>query len=143
MAVTAVLGAVATIAGTILNLGAGFPRRHEASHDQELQETRRNREDFMQNLRSGGVTPEMKNRFLKTKDEANKRLDEYYESIVSYKDASWLNPLDKTKKKKAVRRAKRATQRSNHSLRKLNESMRPSSEAGEVEDQATWLCTVQ
>ncbi|KAJ7812105.1 hypothetical protein B0H14DRAFT_2586128 [Mycena olivaceomarginata] len=101
-------------------------------------------EDFTQNLQSGGVTPEKKNKFLETKTEADRRGNKYREKTESYKSTSWFNLLKKLKKKGDVRRAKRAAMQSNNSLRTQLNEMRsgsdrvdPFSEAGEVEDEAT------
>ncbi|KAJ7131470.1 hypothetical protein C8R44DRAFT_731693 [Mycena epipterygia] len=110
MAEFAVVGAVATVGAATLNMGSGFTGRHEGSHHKEMLETRRITDDFnMQNRQSGGVTPDKRTKFLETRDEAIQRENEYHEKIESYKDTSWFNPLDKLKKKKAVRRAKRST----------------------------------
>ncbi|KAJ7131477.1 hypothetical protein C8R44DRAFT_731700 [Mycena epipterygia] len=152
MAEFAVVGAVATVGAATLNMGSGFTGRHEGSHHQEMLETRRITDDFnIQNRQSGGVTPDKRIKFLETRDEcyrrAIRRENEYHEKIESYKDALWFNPLDKLKKKKAVRRAKRSTRESNYALRKLNESMHSGFDwvdpSGDVEDQTTWLCSVQ
>ncbi|KAJ7131465.1 hypothetical protein C8R44DRAFT_904573 [Mycena epipterygia] len=140
------VGAAVTIAATTLSIGSGFTGRHEGSHRQEMLETHRITDDFnVQNRQSGGVTPDKKNKFLETRVEATRRESEYHEQIEGYKRTSWFRPLKKLKKKKDVRKAKRAIRQSNHSLRtQLNESMHSGfNSSGDIEDQATWSCSVQ
>ncbi|KAJ7131458.1 hypothetical protein C8R44DRAFT_731680 [Mycena epipterygia] len=117
------VGVAATVGGAALMTGSGFTGRHENSYHKEMLDTQRNMDEFMKNRQRGEVTPDEEIEFLKAREEAIRRQDEYHESIESYKDASWSNPLDKWKKKKAVRRAKRAIRQSNHCLRKLNQEM--------------------
>ncbi|KAJ7290252.1 hypothetical protein C8J57DRAFT_1458877 [Mycena rebaudengoi] len=126
-AVVGLVGAAATIGATQLTAGAGFTGRHESSHREERMETKRNRVEFMENLKNGDVSREEEEQFLKTLDETNRRHNEYYESIEGYKDFSWLRFLTKLKKRKRVRRAKRRTQKSNESLWALNVSMQSTS----------------
>ncbi|KAJ7096880.1 Pleckstrin homology domain-containing protein [Mycena epipterygia] len=95
-------------------------------------DTRRSTEDFMANLQSGDVTQGEEVEFLRTRDEAIRREKEYHESIESYKQASWLNPLEKLKKREDVRKAKRLTRQSNHSLSNLNESMHSGSDTSSI-----------
>ncbi|KAJ7463785.1 hypothetical protein FB451DRAFT_460536 [Mycena latifolia] len=64
--------------------------------------------------------------------EAIQRGNEYYESIESYKAASWLNPLSKFTKKQEVRKRKHLTRQSNYSLRSLNESMHSGSDTSSI-----------
>ncbi|KAJ7112552.1 hypothetical protein C8R44DRAFT_741634 [Mycena epipterygia] len=113
------VGAAATAGAGALTTGSGFIGRHESSYREEMMETRRNMADFKQNLESGDVTQETHTEFLSTRDEAIRRQNEYYERIESYKEASWMNALNKLKKKKEVRKAKRLTRQSNYSLRTL------------------------
>ncbi|KAJ7112559.1 hypothetical protein C8R44DRAFT_248765 [Mycena epipterygia] len=119
------VGAAATAGAAVLTTGSGFVGRHESSHREEMMDTRRSMADFKENLESGDVTHQEHTAFLNTRDEAIQRQNEYYQSIESYKEASWVNPLNKLKKKKEVRKAKRWTRQSNHSLRTLNEVRRP------------------
>ncbi|KAJ7131473.1 hypothetical protein C8R44DRAFT_871964 [Mycena epipterygia] len=126
------VGAAATVGAVTLTTVSGFTGRHESSCREEMLDTRRNMDDFMNNLQSGDVTADEEMEFLKTRDEALRSEDEYHESIEKYKGASWLHPLDKIKKKKTVRKAKRSTRRSNHSLRKLNESMHSGSDTSSI-----------
>ncbi|KAJ6472389.1 kinase-like domain-containing protein [Mycena vulgaris] len=86
-------------------------------------ETRRSTADFMTNLQSEDITQDEEREFLKTREEAIRRGNEYHDSIASYKSASWLNPIIKLRKKNEVRKRKRLTRQSNYSLRSLNESM--------------------
>ncbi|KAJ7112512.1 hypothetical protein C8R44DRAFT_797452 [Mycena epipterygia] len=115
-----------------LTPGSGFTARHESSHREGMMDTRRSTTDFMQNPESGDVTQEEQMEFLNTRDEAIRRQNEYYGRIESYKEASWVNPLNKLKKKKEVRKAKRLTRQSNHSLRTLNESMYSGSDTSSI-----------
>ncbi|KAJ7112564.1 kinase-like domain-containing protein [Mycena epipterygia] len=124
-----ILGAAATAGAAAFTSTSGFTGRHESSHREEIIDTRRNMADFMENRETGDVTPDEETEFLNTRDEklnlwyqrAIRRQNEYYKRIESYKEASWLNPLTKLKKRDNVRKAKRLTSQSNHSLRSLNE----------------------
>ncbi|KAJ7485392.1 hypothetical protein FB451DRAFT_55698 [Mycena latifolia] len=126
------VGAAATAGGSALTTASGFTGRHENSLREEMMETRRNTADFMANCQSGDVTPDDEREFLEAREVAIQRENEYYESIESYKAASWLNPLNKFKKKEEVRRTKRLTRHSNHSLRSLNESIYSGSDASSI-----------
>ncbi|KAJ7218378.1 armadillo-type protein [Mycena pura] len=126
------VGAAATVGAAQLATGSGFTGRHESSHREERMETRRSIVDFEANRRSGDVTPDTESEFLETKDEAIERARKYHESIESYKEASWYNPLYKFKKKNDVRKWKRLTRQSNHSLRTLNESMSSGSDTSSI-----------
>ncbi|KAJ7112555.1 kinase-like domain-containing protein [Mycena epipterygia] len=117
------VGAAATAGAAALTTGSGFIGRHESSHREEMMETRRSMDEFTKNRSNGSVTQDEEAEFLNTRDEAIQRQNEYYGRIESYKEASWVNPLNKLKKRKAVRKAKRLTRQSNHSLRSQNESM--------------------
>jgi hypothetical protein len=138
--VVGLIGAAATVGAAKLAMGSGFTGRHETSHREELMETKRNRSEFRENLKSGEVTGEEEAQFWKNMDECahdhflistklttcyaykrfSQRQNEYYESIESYKKTSWLNFLKKSNQRKNVRRAKRLTRRSNNSLRSFN-----------------------
>ncbi|KAJ7131450.1 hypothetical protein C8R44DRAFT_57671 [Mycena epipterygia] len=122
------VGAAATVGAATLATGSGFTGRHENSHQKEMLDTHRSTDDFMKNHESGEVTPDEEIVFLRIRDEAILREDEYHESI----ETSWFNPLNKIEKKKAVRRAKRATRQSNHSLRKLNEALHSGSDTSSI-----------
>ncbi|KAJ7271734.1 hypothetical protein C8J57DRAFT_1179725 [Mycena rebaudengoi] len=126
------VGAAVTVGGAALASASGFAGRHENSHHKEMLDTRRSTEDFMKYLQSGEVTPDEERDFLTTRNEAMRRENAYHDSIESYKNTSWLNPLKKLKKKEDVRRAKRATRQSNHSLRKQNESMYSGSDTSSI-----------
>ncbi|KAJ7096899.1 hypothetical protein C8R44DRAFT_717514 [Mycena epipterygia] len=126
------VGAAATVGAATLATATGFTARHEGSHHKEIMDTRRSTEDFMANLQSGDVTQGEEIEFLRTRDEAIRREKEYHEIIESYKQASWLNPLKKLKKREDVRKAKRLTRQSNHSLRNLNESMHSGSDTSSI-----------
>ncbi|KAJ7131479.1 hypothetical protein C8R44DRAFT_904589, partial [Mycena epipterygia] len=126
------IGAAATVGAATLATGSGFTGRHESSYREEMLDTRWSTDDFIKNLQSGEVAPDEEIEFWKTRDEAIRRENDYHDSIESYKDASWINPLDKIKKKKAVRRAKRSTRQSNHSLRNLNESIHSGSDTSSI-----------
>ncbi|KAJ7030082.1 hypothetical protein C8F04DRAFT_1114565 [Mycena alexandri] len=117
------LGAAASVGAAGLATGSGFTGRHESSYRQELQETKRNTDDFLANFRSGDVTPNEEGEFLTEREKAIKIQDEYHESIQSYKNTSWFNLPTKLKKRQEVRSKKRLTQQSNHSLRSYNESI--------------------
>ncbi|KAJ7131475.1 hypothetical protein C8R44DRAFT_904583 [Mycena epipterygia] len=110
-----------TFGAATLATGSGFTGRHESSHREEMLETR-SMDDFMQNRQSGEVTPDEQVKLLKARDEAIRRENEYRESIESYKDASWFEPLKKLKKMKDVSRANRLTRQSNQLLKKQYES---------------------
>ncbi|KAJ7331031.1 hypothetical protein DFH08DRAFT_815111 [Mycena albidolilacea] len=130
------VGAAATMGAAGLTRGSGFTGRHESSHREEILETRRNTDSFLASLQKGGVTPDEEGEFLEARDEAFRRGEEYYDSIESYKDVSWLNLPDKLKKKKEVRRKKRLTQQSNNSLRSLNESVHWGSDTSSISAQS-------
>ncbi|KAJ7112542.1 kinase-like domain-containing protein [Mycena epipterygia] len=119
------VGAAATAGAGALTTGSGFVGRHESSHREEMMETRRSMANFKQNLDSGDVTQETHTEFLSTRDEPIQRQNEYYGRIESYKEASWVNPLNKLKRK-TVRKA------SNHSLRSLNESIYSGSDTSSI-----------
>ncbi|KAJ7779014.1 hypothetical protein B0H16DRAFT_802462 [Mycena metata] len=125
---TGLLGAAATVGAASLTAVSDFARRHEVSLREEIQDTRRNTEDFMENLRSGDVTRLEEQEFLMTRQKAVQVETEYYESIENYKTASWLNPMKKVKRKVEVRNKKGSARRYNHSLRSLNESMHSGSD---------------
>ncbi|KAJ7456933.1 hypothetical protein FB451DRAFT_1275287 [Mycena latifolia] len=126
------VGAAATVGASTLATGSGFTGRHEVSHREEILETRRSTTDFMTSLKSGDVTPDEENEFLKIREEAITRGNEYHEIIESYKWASWLKLLSKLKMKKEVRKRKRLMRQSNHSLRSLNESIYSGSDTSSI-----------
>jgi hypothetical protein len=68
-AAVGLIGAAATVGAAKLAVGLGFTGRHESSHREELMETKRNMNEFMENLKSGEVTQEEEVQFLKTMDE--------------------------------------------------------------------------
>jgi hypothetical protein len=136
------VGAAATVAAAELTAASGFAGRHESIHRQEITEIQRNTDNFLGNLQSGDVTRFEEKEFWDTRDkcvqghpQSSKRGliqcvwsaravqhgDEYYESIESYKEMSWINIVAKLQKKKEVRKEKCATRRLNQSLRSLNE----------------------
>ncbi|KAJ7041555.1 hypothetical protein C8F04DRAFT_1079230 [Mycena alexandri] len=129
---TGLLGAAATVGAASLTSVSGFARRHEGSLREEIQDRRRNTEDFMENLQSGDVTRIEEQEFLTTRERAVQAETEYYESIQNYKTASWLNPIKKTEQKAEVREKKRLTMHYNHSLRSLNESMHSGSDTSSI-----------
>ncbi|KAJ7430186.1 hypothetical protein FB451DRAFT_1325416 [Mycena latifolia] len=122
------VGAGATIGAGVLTTGSGFAGRHENSLREEIMDTKQSTADFMTNLQSGDITKDEEIEFLKTREKAIQMEEEYYESIESYKGASWLSAALKFKKKKEVRIKKRLTRKYNHSLRSLNESMHSGSD---------------
>ncbi|KAJ7907738.1 hypothetical protein B0H13DRAFT_2193663 [Mycena leptocephala] len=126
------VGAAATVGAVGLTTGSGFTGRHELSHREEIMEIRRTTDDFLANLQDGGVPPEEEREFWKVRDEVVSRGNGYYESIESYKDASWINLLEKLEKRKEVRNKKRLTRQSNNSLRSLNESMYSGSDTSSI-----------
>ncbi|KAJ7686797.1 hypothetical protein B0H17DRAFT_704100 [Mycena rosella] len=125
------IGAAATVGASTLATGSGFTGRHESSHREEIMDTRRNMSDFLANLQSGDVTPDEEREFLRTREEAIQRENQYHESIENCKSASWWNSFSKIKKKE-VRAKKRLTRQSNHSLRSLNESMYSGSDTSSI-----------
>ncbi|KAJ7468560.1 hypothetical protein FB451DRAFT_1256535 [Mycena latifolia] len=124
----ALVGAGATVGAGALTTGSGFTGRHENSLREEIMDTRRSTADFLTNLQSGDVTKDEEVEFLTTREKAIQMGAEYYDSIESYKGASWLSAAQKFKKKQEVRIKKRLTREYNHSLRSLNESMHSGSD---------------
>ncbi|KAJ7622139.1 hypothetical protein FB45DRAFT_122237 [Roridomyces roridus] len=128
------VGAAATMGAASLEAASGFVGRHESRHQQEIMETERNTRAFRENLDRAGrdVTQEEEREFWGTRAEALSNADGYYHSIECFKQASWLNPLDKMKKKAKVRQWKSSTRRSNQSLRSINESVSSGSDTSSV-----------
>ncbi|KAJ7112540.1 kinase-like domain-containing protein [Mycena epipterygia] len=119
------VGAAGPAGAAALTTGSGFTGRHESSHREEMMDTRRSMDEFTRNRSNGSVTQDEEAEFLNTRDEPIQRQNEYYGRIESYKEASWVNPLNKLKRK-TVRKA------SNHSLRSLNESIYSGSDTSSI-----------
>ncbi|KAJ7622143.1 hypothetical protein FB45DRAFT_122273 [Roridomyces roridus] len=128
------VGAAATVGGASLEAASGFVGRHESRHQQEMMETERNTRAFRENLDRGGgdVTQEEEREFWTTRAEAVSNADQYYDSIEAFKQASWLKPLDKLKKRGKVREWKSSTRPSNQSFRSINESVSSGSDTSSV-----------
>ncbi|KAJ7903169.1 kinase-like domain-containing protein [Mycena leptocephala] len=117
------VGAAVTVGAAQRTTGSSFTARHESSLREEMMETTRSMNYFMEQLRSGNVTEDEERELFQTRFEAIQRENGYHESIESYKRASWFNLPNKLKKRENVRREKHLTRQFNHRLRTLRESM--------------------
>ncbi|KAJ7278906.1 STE like transcription factor-domain-containing protein [Mycena rebaudengoi] len=118
--VAAFAGATTTLAAAAARVAtsAGFTGRHESSYRAELAEVERNVHRYRSASQSSGSDIFFHDESFRSKRNASQEsLNEYYESLNSYKDESWFRLPTKVKKRRAVRKLKRAARDANHELR--------------------------
>ncbi|KAF9018644.1 hypothetical protein BDZ89DRAFT_1073659 [Hymenopellis radicata] len=111
------VGAGAAISAAKYATSSGFAGRHESAHRAELADLERSASRFSSASDNDETAEDVAEAFRTKWEHARQKNKEYYQSLNDYKDTSWVNPIAKARRRKAVRSSKRAARDANHSLR--------------------------